>query len=138
VFGNTGWLRERDSRQDAKAAENAKVERRDRFIPRIDIFSSLCYIYFMTITQTIDIPADRRITVPNDVPIGKVILTFTPAQTSVKSPESTIKPQSGDGSRSEEIAARDRELFEKYADELNAEAEDVLSYQNMYIDEIDK
>jgi len=78
----------------------------------------------MTITQTIDIPADRRITVPREVPTGPVILTFTPAQTSVKSPE--------------EIAARDRELFEKHADELNAEAEDVLSYQNMYMDEIDK
>jgi len=35
-------------------------------------------------------------------------------------------------------SARDIELFEKYADELNAEAEDVLSYQNMYMDEIDK
>jgi len=35
-------------------------------------------------------------------------------------------------------SARDIELFEKYADELNAEAEDVLSYQNMYLDEIEK
>ena len=35
-------------------------------------------------------------------------------------------------------AVSDIELFEKYADELNAEAEDVLSYQNMYMDEIDK
>jgi len=35
-------------------------------------------------------------------------------------------------------SARDIELFEKYADELNAEAEDVLSYQNMYMDEIEK
>ena len=35
-------------------------------------------------------------------------------------------------------SARDIELFEKYADELNAEAEDVLSYQNMYMDEINK
>ena len=33
---------------------------------------------------------------------------------------------------------RDIELFEMYADELNAEAEDVLSYQNMYMDEIAK
>jgi len=78
----------------------------------------------MTITQTINIPADRRITVPREVPTGPVILTFTPAISSIKSPE--------------EIATKDRELFEKYADELNAEAEDVLSYQNMYMDEIDK
>ena len=34
-------------------------------------------------------------------------------------------------------SVRDIELFEKYADELNAEAEDVLSYQNMYMDEIE-
>ncbi|MDR0502850.1 MAG: hypothetical protein LBH16_05955 [Treponema sp.] len=91
----------------------------------------------MTITQTIDIPADRRITVPREVPTGKVILTFTPAGSSANSPE-PFDSQSGEGSRSAEIAARDRELFEKYADELNAEAEDVLSYQNMYMDETDK
>ena len=82
------------------------------------------YICNVTITRTIDIPADRRITVPREVPTGPVILTFTPARSSANSPE--------------EIAARDRELFEKYADELNAEAEDVLSYQNMYMDEIEK
>ena len=35
-------------------------------------------------------------------------------------------------------SARDIELFEKYKDELNVEAEDVLSYQNMYLDEMDK
>jgi len=35
-------------------------------------------------------------------------------------------------------SVRDIELFEMYADELNAEAEDVLSYQNMYMDEIAK
>jgi len=32
----------------------------------------------MTITQTVEIPADRRITVPREVPTGPVILTFTP------------------------------------------------------------
>ena len=37
----------------------------------------------MTITQTIDIPADRRITleIPREVPTGAVVLTFTPAKT---------------------------------------------------------
>jgi len=35
-------------------------------------------------------------------------------------------------------SARDIELFEIYAEELNAEAEDVLSYQNMYLEEIEK
>ena len=35
----------------------------------------------MTITQTVDIPVSRRITidVPSEVPVGPVILTFTPA-----------------------------------------------------------
>ena len=35
----------------------------------------------MTITQTVDIPADRwlKIKVPNEVPAGKTILAFTPA-----------------------------------------------------------
>ena len=35
----------------------------------------------MTITQTIDIPADRRITVPREVPTGPVTLTFTTTKT---------------------------------------------------------
>ncbi|MDR0448733.1 MAG: hypothetical protein LBH07_08705 [Treponema sp.] len=36
----------------------------------------------MTITQTVDIPASRRITidVPSEVPEGRTILTFTPAR----------------------------------------------------------
>jgi hypothetical protein len=36
----------------------------------------------MTITQTVDIPADRRliIDVPREVPTGKTILAFTPAK----------------------------------------------------------
>ena len=40
----------------------------------------------MTIEQTIDIPENRRITleVPPEVPVGPVILTFTPA------PEATV------------------------------------------------
>jgi len=34
----------------------------------------------MSITQTVDIPDTRRITidVPNEVPTGRVVLTFTP------------------------------------------------------------
>ena len=35
----------------------------------------------MTITQTVVIPADRRITVPAEVPTGPVVLTFTPCGT---------------------------------------------------------
>ena len=39
------------------------------------------YTYSMTITQTVDIPADRRITieVPREIPAGKTIIAFTPA-----------------------------------------------------------
>ena len=32
----------------------------------------------MTITQTVEIPADRRITVPREVPAGRTIISFTP------------------------------------------------------------
>jgi len=32
----------------------------------------------MTITQTIEIPSDRRIIVPHEVPTGKTIVAFTP------------------------------------------------------------
>ena len=32
----------------------------------------------MTITQTVEIPADRRITVPREVPTGVTVLVFKP------------------------------------------------------------
>jgi hypothetical protein len=37
----------------------------------------------MTITQTVEIPANHRLTinVPREVPAGPVILTFTPTET---------------------------------------------------------
>jgi hypothetical protein len=41
----------------------------------------LYYIYYMTVTQTVDIPADHRliIDVPREVPAGRAVLSFTPA-----------------------------------------------------------
>jgi len=69
----------------------------------------------MTITQTIEIPADRRITVPREVPTGPVIITFKTAH--------TVKPPRM--SEEEEL-----ELINRNADRLNAEALDVLSYQD--------
>jgi hypothetical protein len=35
----------------------------------------------MTVTQTVEIPASRRLTidVPREIPLGRTILTFTPA-----------------------------------------------------------
>jgi hypothetical protein len=40
----------------------------------------------MTVTQTVEIPATRRliIDVPDEVPTGKTILSFTPAETEQK------------------------------------------------------
>jgi len=32
----------------------------------------------MTIIKTVDIPASRLVNVPDEVPTGKVVLTFTP------------------------------------------------------------
>ena len=70
----------------------------------------------MTITQTVEIPADRRLTidVPSEIPTKSVILTFAPAR-SVKKPGMT--------------EAEELEYINKNADRLNAEAMDVLSYQ---------
>jgi len=40
----------------------------------------------MSITQTVEVPADRRLTieVPCEVPMGPVILSFTPAKSKTK------------------------------------------------------
>jgi hypothetical protein len=40
-----------------------------------------CYIYIMSVTQTVEIPVNHRliIDVPPEVPAGRAILTFTPA-----------------------------------------------------------
>ena len=47
----------------------------------LSLFSLSCYIYSMSITQTVDIPASHKLTidVPREVPEGRTILTFTPA-----------------------------------------------------------
>ncbi|MDR0463823.1 MAG: hypothetical protein LBG94_01760 [Treponema sp.] len=68
----------------------------------------------MTITQTIDIPADRRITVPREVPTGKVILTFTPA---------------GSGKKPRMTEEEEIEWINKNAEWLNKEAMINLSFQ---------
>ena len=70
----------------------------------------------MSITQTVDIPPSRRlnIEVPHGVPTGPVILTFTPVS---KAPAMS--------------AAQEIELINLNAERLNAEAMDVLSYQDI-------
>ena len=47
----------------------------------IALFTYSCYIFSMSVTQTVEIPESRRLTieVPHEVPVGPVILTFTPA-----------------------------------------------------------
>ena len=44
----------------------------------------------MTITQTVDIPADRQliIEVPHEVPAGRATLTFTPVSSGSETPSS--------------------------------------------------
>jgi hypothetical protein len=45
------------------------------------VFTSLlCYIFLMSITQIVEVPASHRLTidVPREVPDGPVVLTFTP------------------------------------------------------------
>jgi len=46
-----------------------------------------CYIYPMTITQTVEILANSRsitLEVPREIPAGPVVLTFTPGQAAPK------------------------------------------------------
>jgi len=76
------------------------------------------YNYPMPITQTVEVPADRWITleVPSEVPTGPVVLTFTPARGAKKTAMTEDE---------------ERELFKLHADELNREALDVLSYQDL-------
>jgi hypothetical protein len=44
-------------------------------------FTSIYYIWYMTITQAINIPISRRLVIdlPREMPVGPAILTFTPA-----------------------------------------------------------
>jgi len=47
----------------------------------IAFYFVLCYIFFMSITQTVEVPANHRliVDVPREIPAGRTILTFTPA-----------------------------------------------------------
>ena len=78
----------------------------------------------MTVTQTIEIPANRRITleVPREVPTGRTIVAFTPAAYASSSGNMKVV-------LSEEEKARDIEIINRNAEWLNKEAMDVLSYQ---------
>jgi hypothetical protein len=71
----------------------------------------------MTITQTIEVRDDRRIyfELPQGIPTGKVIISFTP-----------VKADKKNMSEAEEI-----EIINRNAQRLNLEAMDVFSYQNL-------
>jgi hypothetical protein len=81
----------------------------------------------MTITQTVEITEDRRITIPSEVPTGATIITFTPASQKTTAPKETTAPQKVE--LTEEQRQREREYINLHAERLNKEAMDVLSYQ---------
>ena len=73
----------------------------------------------MTITQTVEISADRRITleVPREVPMGEATII-------IKFPAKEIPEKKSKMTPEEEM-----EWFEKNSEWLNKEAMDVLEYQ---------
>jgi len=89
------------------------------------LFVSFHAIFFlMTITQTVEIPVSHRLTidVPPEVPAGQAKILFFPVSIGKEQIQRS------------EAEARDIEIINKNAERLNAEAMDVLSYQNMYLD----
>ena len=82
----------------------------------------------MTITQTVDIPDNHRlvIDVPREVPAGRTILTFTPSSKQGLAGKKPANHRPDAMSEEQEI-----ELINRNADRLNAEALDVLSYQDI-------
>jgi hypothetical protein len=73
----------------------------------------------MTIEQTVEVPANRRliIDVPCEIPAGRTFLTFTPA--------SAVRERIPE--------AQEIELINRNAERLNREALDVLSFQSPVI-----
>jgi len=73
----------------------------------------------MTISQTIEIPADRRITleVPRDVPTGETTIIIQFPTKNIPEKKLKMTPE------------EEKEWFEKNAEWLNKEAMDVLEYQ---------
>jgi len=73
----------------------------------------------MSVTQTVEIPISRRLTidVPREIPAGQAILTFT----------------SVSAGREKMSETQEIELINRNAERLNREALDVLSFQNLDI-----
>jgi len=81
--------------------------------------SFLRYTFHMTIIQTVEIPANRRITleVPRETPTGRASVEFK------------IIPFVNKNAKPRMTEAEELELINRHADELNREAMDVFSYQ---------
>ena len=78
----------------------------------------------MTITQTVEIPANRRliIEVPREIPAGRTILSFTPAPiVKTLSRGEALLQKAAQMTEEEKI-----EQIDRHVDELNNEALDVL------------
>jgi hypothetical protein len=73
----------------------------------------------MTITQTIEIPADRRITleVPPQIPIGRASVEYKIIPFDTKKSKRKMTPE------------EEKKWFEENSEWLNKEAMDVLEYQ---------
>jgi hypothetical protein len=79
----------------------------------------------VTITQTIEIPADRRITleIPREVPVGTVVLTFTPVNTADKRESCSVcaghrDPATGDMRFNSETMAGIQEIDDMIAGKI--------------------
>ena len=73
----------------------------------------------MNITQTVEIPANRRITleVPREIPVGIANVEYRIIPFIIKNEKPKMKPE------------EEKKWFEKNAEWLNREAMDVLEYQ---------
>ena len=75
----------------------------------LDKRHKVVYICIMTITQTVEIPADQRsitLEIPREIPAGKTIISFTPAAEEGKIKYTTLL--------SERAVSMTAEVIEKY------------------------
>ena len=94
----------------------------------------------MTITQTVEIPKNRRLTieVPQEVPAGRTILTFTPA------PETALNecpicaqyrdPKSGELRLNAETIAAIKEVYDMLAGKIPSTLKSFNSLEEMLAD----
>jgi len=98
-----------------------------------------CYVYPMAITQTVEVPADRRITleVPQEIPVGRTILTFTPAPESLPPCPvcaQNIDPDTGNPRYNAETVAGMKEVDDMIAGKIPNTLRSFGSLQEMMAD----